>query len=60
MYPEIEIANEIMSNVRTNEQLSIEYEVKKVFHSEWGWQERYVKLKIKRFTKTIKESKSFC
>ena len=60
MQHEIEIANEIMSNGRTNEQLSIEYEVKKVFDSEWGWQERYVKLKIKRFTKKIKESKSFC
>ena len=57
MYPAIEIANEIMSNGRTNEQLSIEYEVEKQFSSEWGWQERNVKLKIKRFTKTIKESK---
>ena len=60
MQHEIEIANEIMSNGRTNEQLSIEYEVKLQYDG-WGQLERNnVKLKIKRFTKKIKESKSFC
>ena len=51
IYDETEIENEIMSNGKTNEQLSIEYEVTSRYDGGWGRFERNVKLKIKKFGK---------